>query len=74
MGKDNIKSPDAKVPILYIAEEEKDVYPSDGKPPLVKLLVDDKGDAIDNPTVQVQQIFNCGDTEHNGNKISQVQN
>jgi hypothetical protein len=56
MGKDNIKS------ILYIPEEEKDVNASDGNPPSVKLLLDNKGDAIDNPTVQIQPIFNCGTT------------
>jgi hypothetical protein len=57
------RSPDFKVPIPYIPEYEKDAYPSDGKPPSVKLLLDDKGGAIDNPPIQVQPIFNGGTTE-----------
>jgi hypothetical protein len=36
---------------------------SDGKPPSVKLLLDAKGDTIDNPTIQVQPIFNGSNTE-----------
>jgi hypothetical protein len=63
MGKDNIKSPDLKVPIPYIPEEKKEVDAPDGKPPSVKLLLDDKGHAIDNPTIQVQPIFFDGKTE-----------
>jgi hypothetical protein len=36
---------------------------SDGKPPSVKLILDAKGDAIDNPTVQVQPTFKNGTAE-----------
>jgi hypothetical protein len=63
MGKDNNKAPDYKVPIPYKPEEEKEVYPSDDKPPSVKLLLDAKGEAIDNPTTQVQPIFKDRTTE-----------
>jgi hypothetical protein len=62
MVKDNNKAPDSKVPIYYIPEE-KEVDPSDGKPPSFKFLLDYKGEAIDNPTIQVQPIFNGGTTE-----------
>jgi hypothetical protein len=64
MGKDNHKGPDFLVPIPYIPEEEKETDPSDGKPPSTKLLLDSDGKKIDNPTVQVQPIFNGGSTEH----------
>jgi hypothetical protein len=63
MGKDNRKGPDFLVPIPYIPEEEKEADPSDGKPPSIKLLLDSEGKKIDNPTVQVQPIFNGGTTE-----------
>jgi hypothetical protein len=62
MGKDNHRAPDFKVPIPYIPEDEKESDPSDGKPPSVNLLFDSAGKAIDNPTVQVQPIFNGGTT------------
>jgi hypothetical protein len=62
MGKDNHRAPYSKVPIPYIPEDEKDTDPSDGKPPSVKLLLDSAGNAIDNPTVKVQPIFNGGTT------------
>jgi hypothetical protein len=64
MGKDKHKGPDFLVPIPYVPEDEKEAYPSDGKPPSVKLLLDSHGKKIDNPTVQVQPIFNVGTTEH----------
>jgi hypothetical protein len=48
----------------YIHEDEKEADPSDGKPPSVKLLLDATGKAIDNPTIQVQPIFNDVTTEH----------
>jgi hypothetical protein len=67
MGKDNHKGPDSLVPIPYIPEEEKEADPSDGKPPSIKLLLDSYGKKIDNPTVQVQPIFNGGTTEKNSN-------
>jgi hypothetical protein len=67
MGKDNHKGPDVLVPIPYIPEEEKEADPSDGKPPLIKLLLDSEGKKIDNPTVQVQPIFNGGTTEQFSN-------
>jgi hypothetical protein len=63
MGKDNHKGPDFLVPIPYVPEDEKEADPSDGKPPLVKLLLDSEGKKIDNPTVQVKPIFNGGTTE-----------
>jgi hypothetical protein len=56
------------LPIPYVPatvpEDEKEADPSDGKPPLVKLLLDSHGNKIDNPTVQVQPIFNGGTTAH----------
>jgi hypothetical protein len=64
MGNDNHKRPDFLVPIPYVPEDEKEADPSDGKPPLVKLLLDSAGKKIDNPMVQVQPIFNGGTTEH----------
>jgi hypothetical protein len=63
MGKDNNRALDFKVPIPHIPEDEKEADPSDGKPPSVKLLLDAAGKAIDNPTVQVQPIFNGGTTD-----------
>jgi hypothetical protein len=51
MGKDKHKGPYFLLPILYFPEEEKEAYPSDGKPPSVKLLLDSQGKKIDNPTV-----------------------
>jgi hypothetical protein len=63
MGKDDQKGPDLLVPMLYVPEDEKEADPSDGKPPSVKLLLDSEGKKIDNPTVQVQPIFNGGTTE-----------
>jgi hypothetical protein len=62
MGKDNHRVPYFKVSIPYIPEHEKDADPSDGKPPSVQLLLDSSGNTIDNPTVQVQPIFNRGTT------------
>jgi hypothetical protein len=63
MGKYKHKGPDFLVPIPYVPEDEKEADPSDGKPPSVKLLLDSHGKKIDNPTVQVQPIFNGGTTE-----------
>jgi hypothetical protein len=63
MGTDNNTEPDFKLPIPYILEEEKEVDPSDGRPPPIKLLLDAKGDAIDNPEIQVQPIFKGISTE-----------
>jgi hypothetical protein len=63
MGKDKQKGPDFLVSIPYVPEEEKEADPSDGKPPSVKLLLDSHGKKIDNPSVQVQPIFNGGTTE-----------
>jgi hypothetical protein len=56
--------PDFLVPIPYVPEAEKEADPSDGKPPSVKLLLDSQGNKIDNPTEQVQPIFNGGTKEH----------
>jgi hypothetical protein len=64
MGKYNHKVTDLLVPIPYVLEYEKEADPSDGKPPSVKLLLDSECKKIDNPTVQVQPIFNRGTTEH----------
>jgi hypothetical protein len=71
MVKDNHKGPDFLVPMPYIPEDEKEAYPSDGKPPSIKLLIDADGKKIDNPSVQVQPIFNGGTTEQflNGFKV-----
>jgi hypothetical protein len=63
MEKDKNREPYFKVPITYIPEDEKYADPSDGKPPSVKLLLNAKGKAIDNPTIQVQPIFNGGTME-----------
>jgi hypothetical protein len=63
MGKDKNKAPDFKVSIPYIPEVNKEVDQSDGKPPSVKLLLDAKGEAIDNPTIHVQPIFSGGTTK-----------
>jgi hypothetical protein len=60
MGEDNHKGPYFLAPIPCIPEEEKEAYPSDGNPPSIKLLLDSDGKKIDNPTVQVQPIFNGG--------------
>jgi hypothetical protein len=65
MGKDNHKGPDFLVPKPNIPEEEKEADPSDGKPPLIKLLLDSEGKKIDNPTIQVQPIFNGRATKKN---------
>jgi hypothetical protein len=62
-GKDNHKGPDFLVPIPYVPEDEKEEDTSAGKPPSVKLLLDSEGKKIDNPTVQVQPIFNGGTTD-----------
>jgi hypothetical protein len=51
MGKDNHKGPDFMVLIPYVPEDEKESDPSDGKPPLGKLLIDSEGKKIDNPMV-----------------------
>jgi hypothetical protein len=63
MGKYNHKGLDFLVPIPYAPENEKEADPSDSKPTSVKLLLDSEGKKIDNPTVQVQPIFNGGTTE-----------
>jgi hypothetical protein len=52
MRKDNHKVSDFKVPIPYILEDDKEVDP-----------LDSAGKPSDNPTVQVQSIFNGGTTE-----------
>jgi hypothetical protein len=72
MGKDNNRALYFKVPIPYIPEDEKEAYPSDGKPPSFKILLDAAGKAIYNPIVQVQPIFNGGTTEKksSGTKVS----
>jgi hypothetical protein len=62
MGKDKHKGTYFLLPIPYFPEEEKEADPSDGKSPSVKLLLDSQGKKIDNPTVQVQPIFNGGTT------------
>jgi hypothetical protein len=63
MGKDKHRAPDFKVPIPYIPEDDKEADPPNDKPPSFKLFLDASGKAIDNPTVQVQPIFNGGTTE-----------
>jgi hypothetical protein len=64
MGTHNKKVPDFMVPIPYFPEDEKEADPSGGKPPSVKLLLYSECNTIDNPTEQVQPIFNGGNTEH----------
>jgi hypothetical protein len=63
VGKDKHKGPDFMVPIPSVPEKEKESDPSNGNPPSVKLLLDSQGNKIDDPTVQVQPIFNGGTTE-----------
>jgi hypothetical protein len=53
MWTDNNREPDFKVPIPYISGEEKEADLSDDKAHSVKLLLDAKEEAIDNPTIQV---------------------
>jgi hypothetical protein len=69
MERDNHKGPDFLVPISYIPKEEKEADPSDGKPPSIKLQMDSEGKKIDNPTVQVQPIFNGGTTLCDGQTV-----
>jgi hypothetical protein len=54
MGKDKNRAPYFRVPKPFSPEDEKEADPYDGKPPSVKLLLDDKGKAIYNPQIQVQ--------------------
>jgi hypothetical protein len=63
MGNNNVLKQDFKVPVPFIPEVEKEADELDGKPPSIKLLLDADGEAIDNPTTQVQPIFNQGTIE-----------
>jgi hypothetical protein len=53
MGKDKHKGPDFLVPTPYVPEEEKEADPSDGKPPLAKLLLDSQGKKM------IIQLYKC---------------
>jgi hypothetical protein len=56
MGKSNY--PDYKVPVPFIPETEKDPYEDDKKGVSMKLTLDINGELIDNPTRQVQPVYN----------------
>jgi hypothetical protein len=56
--------PDYKVPIPFIPEAEKDPDEGDKKGVLMKLALDLNGAFIDNPTTQVQPVYNQGTVEH----------
>jgi hypothetical protein len=71
-GKNNNKGTYFLVPIPYVPEDEKEADPSDGKPPSVKMVLYSEGKKIDNPTVQVQPIFNGGTTENNNSSGSRA--
>jgi hypothetical protein len=62
MGK--INYPDYKVPAPFIPETEKDLYEGDKKGVSMKLSLDINGAFIDNPTTQVQPVYNQGTVEH----------
>jgi hypothetical protein len=56
MGKSNY--PDYKVPVPCIPEAEKDPDEGDKKVVSMKLTLDINGAFIDNPTTQVQPVYN----------------
>jgi hypothetical protein len=55
--------PDYKVPVPFIPETEKDPYEGDKKGVSMKLTSDINGEFIDNPTGQVQPVYNQGTVE-----------
>jgi hypothetical protein len=61
MGKSNY--PDYKVPIPFIPEAEKDPNEGYKKRVSMKLTLDINGAFIDNPTTQVQHVYNQGTVE-----------
>jgi hypothetical protein len=61
MGKSNY--PDYKVPAPFIPESEKDPDEGDKKGFSMKLTLDINGAFIDNPTTQVQPVYNQGTVE-----------
>jgi hypothetical protein len=61
MGKSNY--PDYKVPIPLIPEAEKDPDEGDKKGDSMKLTLDINGTFIDNPTTQVQPVYNQSTVE-----------
>jgi hypothetical protein len=61
MGESNY--PDNKVPVPFIPETEKDPDEGDNKPVSMKLTLDINGEFIDNPTTQVQPMYNQGTVE-----------
>jgi hypothetical protein len=61
MGKSN--HPDYKVPVPFIPETEKDPDEGDKKGVSIKLTLDINGEFIDNPTTQVQPVYNQGTVE-----------
>jgi hypothetical protein len=58
MGESNY--PDYKVPVPFITETENDPDEGDKKRVLIKLTLDINGEFIDNPTTQVQPVYNQG--------------
>jgi hypothetical protein len=58
MGKGN--HPDYKVPIPFIPETENDPDDRDKKGVSMNLTLDVNGDSINNPTMQVQPVYNQG--------------
>jgi hypothetical protein len=61
MGESNY--PDYKVPVPFIPETAKDPDEGDNKGVLMKLTLDINGAFIDNPTTQVQPLYNQGTVE-----------
>jgi hypothetical protein len=61
MGESNYT--DYKVPVPFIPETEKDTDEGDKKVILMKLTLDINGAFIDNPTTQVQPVYNQGTIE-----------
>jgi hypothetical protein len=61
MGRSNY--PDYKVPILFIPEMEKDPDEGEKKGVSMKLTLYINGEFIDNPTTQVQPVYNQGTVE-----------
>jgi hypothetical protein len=54
---------DYKVPVPFIPEAEKDPDEGDKKGVSMKLTLDMNGAFIDNPTTQVQTVYNQGTVE-----------
>ena len=61
MGKG--QNPDYKVPVPFVPENDKEPDEGDKKGVSMKLTLDVNGDFIDNPTTQVQPVYNQGTVE-----------